>query len=463
MRWHVRIRVASQVLILIVLIGVPFLLYSASAGEKDAPLQSNQSQLDQTPNKDAEALQTAPAMKVLTLNECIEIGLRKNPTLLASFNTVEVNRSLVGQARSAYYPQLSASAEYERLKPVTIPTPTTSSNPSYNLYNGSVSLNQYISDFGKTSSQVDISKYNLESSRSDLNTTQDAVILSVKQAYYGVLQAKRNRDVEVDVIKQMQLHLDQAKAFYSVGTNARIDVINAEVNLSNAQLSLITAENTLKIAWVTLNNAMGTPDPPPYTIADDLAFQKYAITLEEATARAFENRPDLKSVIAKSQAAEANVSFARSGYYPSLAGSANYNWIGERTSSFGQGWSAGVMLTVPLFSGFLTQEQVAGAKANLYVLRANEESLRQQILLDVRQAYLNLMSAEASISTADLASKQSKENLDLANGRYAAGVGSPIEVSDAFALYVTAQANLTNALANYKISQANIEKAMGAR
>ena len=120
-------------------------------------------------------------------------------------------------------------------------------------------------------------------------------------------------------------------------------------------------------------------------------------------------------------------------------------------------------LTIPLFSGFLTSHQVAEARSNLYVLKANEESLRQQILLDVRQAYLNLQAAEASISTADLASKQAKENLDLANGRYTAGVGSPIEVSDAFATYVTAQATYTGALYFYKIAQASIERAMGAR
>jgi len=461
MRWHVRIRVAFQVLILIILLGVPLLLQSASAADQNAPVHDNQTQLDQTPKQDAAAVQTASTATVtmLTLNDCIDIALRKNPTIAASFFTVDVNRSLVGEARSVYYPQLSASALYDRVQPASSSTSTT----SYNQYTGSVSLNQYITDFGRTSSQVEISKYNLESARSNLNATQDTIILSVKQAYYGVLVAKRNRDVEADVIKQMQLHLDQAKAFYAVGTNARIDVINAEVNLSTAQLSLITAENALKIAWVTLNNAMGTPDPPAYTIKDDLAFQKYPITLEEATARAFENRPDLKSIVAQRQAAEENVSFARSGYYPNLSGNANYYATGETTSSFLHGWSAGVVLTVPLFSGFLTQQQVAAAKSNLYVLRANEESLRQQILLEIRQAYLNLLAAEASISTADLASKQAKENLDLANGRYAAGVGSPIEVSDAFALYVTAQANLTSALANYKTSQASIEKAMGVR
>jgi outer membrane protein len=459
MSWHVRFRFASRALILVILLGAPFFLMSASTAEEAAPAQSNPTQLDQPSTHDATTVQSAPTVTMLTLNECIDIALRKNPSILASIYGVDVSRSRVGQARSFYYPQLSASAAYDRIQPVSFATSTA----SYDQYTGSVSLNQNILDFGKTSSQVDISKYNLMSARSDLNSIQDTIILSVKQAYYGVLQAKRNRDVAADVIRQFQLHLDQAKGFYEVGTNAKIDVIKAEVDLSNAQLSLINAENALKIAWVTLNNAMGTPDAPEYTIEDNLSFRKYPITLEEATARAFENRPDLKSVIAKRQAAEENVSFARSNYYPNLSGNASYNWIGEKTSAMEHGWSAGVMLTVPLFSGFLTQQQVAEAKANLYALRANEESLRQQILLDVRQAYLNLQAAEASITTAELASKQAKENLDLANGRYAAGVGSPIEVSDAFATYVTAQASYTTALANYKTAQASIEKAMGAR
>jgi outer membrane protein TolC len=404
--------------------------------------------------------------ETLTIGKCIDIALKKNPAIVAAVNTVDVNRSRVGEARSGYYPQLSATGTYDRISPV----PGTAAAPlgireRFNQYTGSVNLNQTIYDFGKTSSSVDVSKYNLESSLSDLTSFQDTIILSVKQAYYGVLQAKRNRDVAADVIKQYQLHLDQAQGFYDVGTKAKIDVIKAEVDLSNAKLSLINAENALKIAWVTLNNAMGVPDAPEYTIEDNLSFQQYAITLEEATVRAFENRPDLQSIIAKRQAAEANISFAQSGHYPVLSGSASFNWSGVNVppSELDKGWDVGVALTIPLFTGFLTSHQVAEAKSNLYVLRANEESLQQQILLDVRQAYLNLQAAEASISTADLAVKQAKENLDLANGRYAAGVGSPIEVSDAFATYVTAQAAYTGALYNYKLAQASIEKAMGAR
>jgi outer membrane protein len=412
--------------------------------------------------------------ETLTLNRCIEIALTKNPGIVAAMNAVDVSRSRVGEARSAYYPQISAVGGYNRTKNVSetsstvlsTGTSTTTTSPATNFYSGSITLNQNILDFGRTSSSVDATKYTLESSRSDLASTENSVILNVKEAYYGVLQAKRNRDVAADVLKQFELHLDQAKGFYEVGTKAKIDVIKAEVDLSNAKLSLIHAENALKIAWVTLNNAMGVPDAPEYAIEDNLSFTQYAVTLEDAITKAFENRPDLKSIIARRQAAEANISFARSNYFPVLSGNASYtrsetdlpdNTVNANT------WGVGLTLTIPLFSGFLTSHQVAEAKSALYVLKANEESIRQQILLEVRQAYLNLQAAEASIATAELASQQAKENLDLANGRYSAGVGSPIEVSDAFATYVSAQANYTSALADYKIAQASIEQAIGAR
>jgi outer membrane protein TolC len=456
---------------------VPLFLYLAFSplplsAEEPAPTEQYKPGQEQPEKKYFSGGGMIYAGETLTISRCIDIALSKNPNILAAMNIVEINRSRIGEARSGYYPQLSATGSYSKINPV----PGTAAAPlgirnRFDQYSASVNLNQNIYDFGKTSSSVDVSKSNFESSRSDLSTSQDTIILSVKQAYYGVLQAKRNRDVAADVIKQFQLHLDQAQGFYDVGTKARIDVIKAEVDLSNAKLSLINAENALKIAWVTLNTAIGVPDPPEYTIEDNLSFQQYAITLEEATTGAFENRPDLQSVIAKRQAAEANVSLASSGHYPVLSGNASYLSGAQDIppSSLAQGgvlvrgWEIGVSMTIPLFSGFLISHQVAEARSNLYVLKANEESLRQQILLDVRQAYLNLHAAEASISTADLAVKQAKENLDLANGRYTAGVGSPIEVSDAFATYVTAQATYTGALYNYKIAQANIERAMGAR
>lgn len=416
--------------------------------------------------------------ELLTLERCIEIALKRHPNIMAAMNTIEVNRSLVGQAESNYYPQIEWSSGYSRIKSVSTRTAgqfvtgqslpgtastTQSSNQPFDFYESSFSLSQNIFDFGKTPTQVRVKKLTLYSSSSDYENVINQIVFNVRQAYYSVLQTKRNRDVAEETVRQFQQHLDQARGFYEVGTRPKFDVTKAEVDLSNSKLSLIKAENALRIAKVTLNNAIGVPDAPDYTIVDILAYQKYRITFEDAIERAYKNRPDLQSLVLQERAAEESIQLAKTGYYPVLSGQANYNWAGTKVNSLDSGWNVGATLTFPLFSGYLTKYQVAQSKAALDVLKANEENLRQGILLDVQQAYLNLQQAEESISTAELTVKQATENLDLANGRYAVGVGNPIEVTDAQVSYSSAKTTYNQALYDYKVAQASLEKAMGGK
>lgn len=407
--------------------------------------------------------------ELVTLERAVEIGLKMHPSVLAGKGSVDVNRARKGQAESAYYPQIDASAGYTRFQPSTISTGTTTigirrvqESNSFEQYNTSVSARQTIFDFGKTRTNVNIQKLNIEASQSDLANTEEQVILNVKQAYYNLLRAKRNRVVAEETIKQFEQHLGQARAFYEVGTKPKFDVTKAEVDLSTARLSQISAENAVRIAWVSLNNAMGVPDAPEYVIEDKLSFEKYQMTVDEAMEKAYANRPELKSIQAKKKASEEAIALARTGYYPVLTGNADWTWAGERFAN-GDGWSAGVGVSIPIFSGFLTRNQVSEAKANLLILTANEESLRQTVLLEVQQDLLNLREAEERISTAELTVRQAQENYEIANGRYAAGVGNPIEVTDAEVALANAKTSYIQALYDYKVSRASLEKAMGVR
>ena len=404
--------------------------------------------------------------EVITLERCMEIALSKHPNILATRNTVSINQSKVGQAEANYYPQLNWSVGYKRYSSISGGTTGTITSreaaDSFDQYSSSVTLTQNIFDFGKTPAQVNIQGLLLDSSLSELGNVSDQIVFNVKQAYYRVLQAKRNRDVAIETVQQFQKHLEQANGFYSVGTKPRFDVTKAEVDLSNARLNLIKSENALRIAIVNLNNTMGIPNIPDYTIEDNLSFKEYNISFEDAIKRANENRPDLKSIIAKKDAAGNSIELAKKGYYPVLTGNASYNWSGERFP-LEDGWNAGATLSFPLFSGFLTRYQVEESRANLNVLEANEELLRQNIFLEVRQAYLNIKEAEERITATELTVKQAEENLEVANGRYAAGVGNPIEVTDAEVVLSNAKTAYIQALYDYKIAQASLEKAVGVR
>lgn len=409
----------------------------------------------------------------LNLDRCVEIALKMHPNIAAAVHNVNANVSRIGQSKANYYPQINWSSSYSRISSASIrsgssvlSTGTTGSlsggTGSFDQYSTGFSLSQDIYDFGKTPSQVKIQNFNVDSSRSDLENVTEQVVFNVRQTYYGILQAKRSRDVSADTVKQFQQHLDQAKGFYAVGTKPKFDVTKAEADLSNAKLNLIKAENALRLAVVTLNNAIGVPDAPEYIIEDNLSFKKYTITFEDALSKAYQSRPDLQSIVAKRQAAEKSIDLAKTGYYPVLTGNAAYNWAGENFP-LDHGWEVGAAISFPVFNGFLTKYQVEEAKANLNVLRANEESMSQGIFSDVQQAYLNLKQAEESIPTAELGVKQAEENFEIANGRYAAGVGNPIEVTDAEVLLSNAKLSYIQALYNYKVSQASLEKAMGMR
>jgi outer membrane protein TolC len=404
----------------------------------------------------------------LTLDRCIEIALKMQPTITAATKSVAVSQSRVGQAKSTYYPQVNWAASYDRIKT----EPGSSSNgangflgrsdDAYDRYSTGFTLSQLIYDFGRTATQVNIQNLSLDASRSDLTNTTDQVVFAVKQAYYGVVQAKYNVIVAEDTVKQTQQQLDQAKGFYQVGTKPKFDVTQAEVNLSTAKLNLIRNENAFKIARITLNNVMGIPDAPDYALDETMTFLKYEISLEDALSKAYQNRPDLQSIVLQRQIAERSIDLAKTGYYPVLNGNAGYTWSGEEFP-LDHGWNVGASVSFPLFSGFLTKYQVEEAKANLNVLRANEEALKQTIFLEVQGAYLTLRAAEEAIPTAKLNVEQARENLEIANGRYAAGVGNPLEVTDAEVGLANARTSYIQALYVDKVAQASIERAMGMR
>jgi outer membrane protein TolC len=403
--------------------------------------------------------------EVLTVERCVDIALKRQPSIMAAQGNVDVFYARKGQAEAGYYPQVNASLGYLRTgsgfgsSPNQPVTPTTNTSWQYST---DVAASQMIFDFWKTRTQVNIQKLSADSAKEDLTNTEEQVILNVKQAYYGVLKAKRNLVVAEETVKQFQQHLEQAKAFYEVGTHPKFDVTKAEVDLGNAQLNLITVRNSLKIAMVTLNNALGVPEAPEYQIEDNLSFSQYSIALKEAVDRAYENRPELRSILLKKKATEESVSLAKKGYFPVLNGIASYSWAGHSFPE-GDGWSAGLALSIPIFSGFSTKHQIAEAKANLLVLTANEETLRLSVLLDVQQSYLNLTEAGERITVAELTAKQAQENFDIANGRYAAGVGNPIEVTDADVALNNAKTAHNQALYDYKVARASLEKAMGVR
>lgn len=395
---------------------------------------------------------------VLTLQQCVAISLKNHPALGAAAGTIKQAESKVGQARSGYYPQVSLQSGYSRVGPVS----TGLRSDPYNYYSNSLNLNQTLFDFGKTSTAVDIQKLTKQSAEADFQDTTAILILGVKEAYYSLLKAKMSKSVALETVNQFQQHLDVADAFFETGKSSKIDVTSAEVILSNARIQLISAQNALQIAKVNLNKAMGVIDAPEYDLAEDFHLDKGTISFPEALKQAYANRPDFLSISLKKDALEKNIDLNKKGYLPVLSGNASYGYAGD-DKSMDKSWNVGLALAFPLFTGLSTKYAVEEARANLDIAGANEESLRQKIYLEVQSAWLNRQEAFERIEASRIVVRQAQENVDLAQGRYATGVGNSIEITDAMIQLNNAKMIYIKAISDFSIAWANLEKAIGAK
>ncbi len=404
----------------------------------------------------------------LTLHDCIETALKNQPAIRAARENINAGQGRETQAASPYFPQVSVSTGYSENRSLggQFGESITKS------YTTTLSVNQLLYDFGKTGNAYDAARLSTRSLEQDAERIDQETVLNVKQAYYALLQAKKLVDVSQETVAQTESHLKQAEAFFRAGSKPRFDVTRAEVDVNNAKLGLINAKNTVRIRTIALNNAMGI-DPGRMTDIEDTLPATAATppNPDQAQADALKNRPEMVKIEADIETARSRVRSEQANYLPTLSASGAYNWasgtsemhfLGQTQKSDVQdSWNAGVTLTVPLFQGGLTRGRVSEARANLLALEAQRDSIRQSILLEVNQALADLESATARVDVMESTVKKARESLALAQGRYEAGIGPSIEVTDAQLSSVNAETDHIQALYDYQLAVARLLKAIG--
>ncbi len=396
------------------------------------------------------------AGETLTLEQCVAIALKGHPSLTAAEGALESSRARTSQAAVGARTMVNGTAGYARDGAVKGP----GSGGSDGDWSSGVSLSQTVYDWGKTHTAIKSARLNEQASAETLKRVRETVIADVRDAYYGLNRSVREVAVQNEQVRNYEKRLEWAQSYYSVGTKAKIEVTKAETDLANARLSQIRAESAAEQYKAQLASAMGTPALDIDSVADELDFVKWDIVLNEALERAAANRSDLTAEDLLVLKAKTDVKSASLENAPDVTASGGYTF-GGTTFDEAERWNARVSLVVPIGDGGLTKARVAQSKADLKVAQANREKLAQDIVLDVRYAWQSLRESAASIEAARMAVRQARENLELALGRYRAGVGDSLEISDAVDKYAGAQTTLIDSLYNHKEAGLSLEKAMG--
>ncbi len=396
----------------------------------------------------------------MTLDKCIELALGNNPQINAAFHDILASDARIKQVWANYFPQLSWQTGYTKIKQLQL-SDALGRNLTFNYYIlGQVTLQQMLYDFGVTQNQATIKRLDYEAYKTTLSATINDVIYQTKDAYYNLLFAFENRRVAEDTVKKFEMFYNQAKAFYEIGMNPKVDVTIAEVNLSNAKLQLIQADNAVNLAVAKLNNVMGVPFIDKYNVQERLKYQPVDVSFNQSVEIAREARPELKLAELKVESANQTMKLVKKSYFPTLSIEGQYQRGGKSWNS-NYGYNIGGYLNFPTINGMLIKNEIKEARYLYDKEIANAKNTQNSIYLEIQNAFLTLEEKKNQMPVAILGVKQAKENYELSYGRYRVGEASPTELKDAQINYQQAQLTYYNALYQYNSSKAALEKAIG--
>lgn len=396
----------------------------------------------------------------MTLDKCIELALGNNPQINAAFHDILASDARIKQVWSNYFPQVSWQTGYTRIRQLQL-SDALGKNLTFNYFIlGQVTLQQMLYDFGVTQNQATIKRLDYEAYKTTLGATINDVIYQTKDAYYNLLYAFENKRVAEDTVNKFEMFYNQAKAFYEIGMNPKVDVTIAEVNLSNAKLQLIQADNAVNLAVARLNNVMGVPFIDKYNVQERLKYQPVDVTFNQSIEIARDARPELKLAELKVESANQTLKLVKKSYFPTLSIEGQLQ-IGGKSWTSNYGYNLGGYLNFPTVNGMLIKNEIQEARYLYDKEIANAKNTQNQIYLEIQNAYLMLEEKKNQMPVAMLGVKQAKENYELSYGRYRVGEANPTELKDAQIYYQQAQLSYYNALYQYNSAKASLEKAIG--
>jgi outer membrane protein len=395
----------------------------------------------------------------ISLDAAIALALEHRPAIRAAEASARGAAAAVTAARSAYFPNLSATAGVTRTDGWFVFNPAFAPRKqAYDNYTAGLQAQQLIYDFSRTGGRVSASAATASAAAYDAGATRADVVLAVRLAYFALAEARRGRVVAEETVAQARQHLEQAQAYVAVGRRPQLDVTKTEVDLANANVGLIRARNAERTARLQFENAVGTTVARP--ISDAFVPPHALPAFDTLRTEAFARRPELLAAHARIDALAALVTATRAQYYPSLSANAAYTWNGF-DFPLRDRWNAGLTFSLPLFQGFGVDAQVTEAQENLDAARSAEEELRRAVAFEAEQQYLAMQEAEERIAASEQLQREAEENLRLAERQYAAGAGTALDITDAQLSLANARITRIQAQYDYASADARLRRAIG--
>lgn len=390
----------------------------------------------------------APAPSAVTRQQAVSEALARNPQIAAARAQVEEARAGIAQATA--FPDPSFAWDYEQETSIFKPHSAASRDlgAGFTLpFPDKFRLNRRISTAA------------LHAAEEALRQLRQQIASQTAQAYDAlqVAEAQQDNDHESEQLSQELLKKTQAR--FDAGTAARLDVLQAKVNLAQARNQTITDERTVLTARATLNRLAGRDPGAALEPAQRLDLPPEIPDLAELLRIARENRPEIASIRAQREGARFATKLARLYWLPDL----NLTVYRNFTQGAPAGYSTAGSFAVPLFFWQHEKGDVAFAEQRQIELAANESDTLAQVDLDVRNAFASADAARRqALWIRDDLLPQAREAYEVASRSYELGGSSALDLLNTKSALLAAETQYAQAMGAAEDSAADLERAIGS-
>ncbi len=418
----------------------------------------------------------------LTLEQAVELALQKNLRVKAAGADARAMDSMRRETLAPFWPQLSANGYFAdpRMAPNVYTTAGNTMPRKYpDIHSDQTPDGNFTAMYSLFSGGRDWYSYKAatrraEAGREMLRGAEVDAAMQARLDYIGVLRETENLRVTVDLLRDIDERLRVTREGFDAGRLPRYYVLRDEAERANVVQMQAMAQSRTEQALVALKTTLGVDLASSITLADRLEFTPVAVSIEEGIREAGERQPEIKAAVKQREAAEAEVRAAYGNYFPQVSLSYMYDWAWmknrawesqeERMRMRGdntEGYSVGLVVTLPLFDGLMRENALNTAKAKQERAVQAEGLVRQQIAREVNQAALMLAAAEKGIEASRKGLEQAEEEFRVVRERFESGRGIQLEILDAQVVLTRARFNAVNALADYHSALAMWVRATG--
>lgn len=400
----------------------------------------------------------------LTLARAQKIALQNNPRISEALFNAAAAMQVRSQYRAAYLPTLQGnvtgviSDKGSRLAAGGLNNPVL-----YNRFAAGLSLNQLVTDFGRTSHLVDMARLKADAQNQLADQSRQDILLLTGEAYFDLLRAQAVLKVAKKTVAARQYLVDQVTALAKNNLKTELDVSFASVNLGDAKMMLVQAEDTLKACQAQLAAVLGLSGDTVFALAEEPMPAQLSGDPEPLIRQALKSRPELKGSQLEEDAAQQFVKAEHALNYPSIGvmGAAGLVPAGQKQVDDRYG-AAGFNINVPIFNGGLFKAREAEARLKEQAARERVQELAVRISRDVRVACLEEKTAYEKVGMSEQVQKQAQTAFDLAFSRYNLGLSSIVELSQAQMNLTSAQLAFASAKYDWEARSLNVRYQTGA-